>query len=108
MESFRYNYEATDENLLVCYNNHQKESPCEFVKLCPHDALKHINEMRSAALESAAILARHNALKKAVAKMFAAHKAWTQKVERVTRIGQMVARYDAARSEVDRLLSEEK
>lgn len=56
----------------------------------------------------AALLARHNALVEAVAKMFAAHEAWTQKGgASYPDWADGRARYDAASAEVDRLIANE-
>ena len=56
----------------------------------------------------AALLARHNALLEAVTKMFAAHASWAQKGGASCQDwADGRARYDAARAEVDRMISEE-
>lgn len=44
-----WNFDATDESLTVCKNQHDRNESCEshMEKLCPHEALHIINELRA-------------------------------------------------------------
>ena len=50
-ECARWNFEASDAQLLVCRNLHDKGDDCDYQPLHPAEALQIINELRSRLLE---------------------------------------------------------
>ena len=43
----RWNFEATDDTVTVCYGDHDKGQPCEYEELSPHEVVEILNDMRS-------------------------------------------------------------
>lgn len=47
----RWNFEAADSGVMVCRNHHEKGQPCEFERMPPQEAVKLIEDLRSAAIQ---------------------------------------------------------
>lgn len=53
-EISRWNFDATDTQILVCKDQHDKCAPCEYETLSPAEAVRIIDELRCAVLEASA------------------------------------------------------
>lgn len=47
MKYARWNFEANDDAVSVCKDEHDKGQPCEYVELSPHEIVEILNDMRS-------------------------------------------------------------
>lgn len=43
----RWNFEADDESVMVCYGEHHRSQDCEYKRLNHHQVLKILNAMKS-------------------------------------------------------------
>lgn len=51
MESARWNYEATDTEVLVCREYHEKGEKCQYERMHPAEIVQMLNTYRSRILE---------------------------------------------------------
>lgn len=50
MKSKRWNFEASESSLMVCRDNHDKGSKCEYEPISPSETLELIDSLRDTAL----------------------------------------------------------
>lgn len=63
MEHSRWNFDATDTDIVVCRDNHDKGDKCEYERMHPAEVLQLLNQYRARILEleRLAALMVHNA-----------------------------------------------
>ncbi|MEE9315993.1 MAG: hypothetical protein V3U97_02680 [bacterium] len=56
MKYTRWNFDAYDEGILVCRDNHEKGQPCESEDLSPYEVLEILDDMRAELLRMKMLL----------------------------------------------------
>lgn len=51
MDSARWNFEATDDGVVVCRDTHEKGDKCEYERMHPAEVVQLLNEYRARILE---------------------------------------------------------
>ncbi|MFY9326480.1 MAG: hypothetical protein WAO76_00430 [Georgfuchsia sp.] len=66
MEHARWNFDATDTDIVVCRDKHDKGDKCEYERMHPEEVLQLLNQYRARILEldRLAALMVHNAADK--------------------------------------------